>query len=105
MSQTQKLSMKSARDRPSSNLGFNLQASEQKPPRDRSQQNTGHPQQSTYPLGGAASGKTERHSNNPIGVPLHNSFFNISVSERSAVGNQTMVVPNKHFKPLKQPLQ
>lgn len=39
LSQTQKYSMKSARDsRPSSNLGFN-QSSEQKQPRDRSQQN------------------------------------------------------------------
>ena len=39
---TQKLSMKSARDRPSSNLGFNLQVSESnKPPRDRSQQALG----------------------------------------------------------------
>lgn len=45
MSQSQKLSMKSARDRPSSNLGFTLQTSEAKPPRDRSQQAVGHYQQ------------------------------------------------------------
>ena len=101
MSQTQKLSMKSARDRPSSNLGFNLQTTESKPPRDRSQQAIAQ-----HHHGGAASGKADRSNQqmaNPLGQPLRNSFFNLTGGEgvqRQAV-NQTMVVPNKMFKHVK----
>ena len=100
--------MKSARDRPSSNMGFNLQTSESKPPRDRSQQAIGY-QQQQQPHGyhhGAVSGKADRHNNNPIGAPLQNSFFNVSGSnnERGAPSQTMGVVPNKIFK-VKQPNQ
>jgi hypothetical protein len=88
------MSMKSARDRPSSNLGFNLQTSESKPPRDRSQQAVA--QQHHYAQG---SGKADRA--HPLGAPLHNSFFNLPQSSGNT-GNQTMVVSNKLLKQSRQ---